>query len=80
VNEDGFGILMMSWASHQNFREGWNGSWHLDPQLSELRIATVAPGVALLITPLLFTEGDPAFAASSFTVLKNLGELCKAAV
>lgn len=42
-----------------DFREGWNGSWHLNPQLSELRIATVAPGVALLITPLLFTVGDP---------------------
>ena len=30
-----------------DFREGWSGTWHLNPQLGELRIATVAPGVAL---------------------------------
>lgn len=35
----------------------WQGSWHLEPQLKESRVATVAPGVAVLITPLLFTEG-----------------------
>jgi hypothetical protein len=41
------------------FAEGWKGTWKLDPQLKELRIASVAPGAAVLITPLLFTEGDP---------------------
>jgi hypothetical protein len=41
------------------FQKEWKASWHLNPQLSELRIATVAPGVALLITPLLYTFGDP---------------------
>jgi hypothetical protein len=35
----------------------WLGNWHLEPQLKEARVATVAPGVAVLITPLLFTEG-----------------------
>jgi hypothetical protein len=41
------------------FQEQWKGTWKLDPQLKEVRIAGVAPNVALLIVPLLFTQGDP---------------------
>jgi hypothetical protein len=41
------------------FQEQWKGTWALDPQLKEVRIATVAPNVAVLITPLLFTQADP---------------------
>ena len=41
------------------FEESWKGTWKLDPQMAELRIASVSPGVAVLITPLLFSEGDP---------------------
>jgi hypothetical protein len=41
------------------FEKAWEGSWKLDPQMQELRIATVSPGVAVLITPLLSTEGAP---------------------
>ncbi len=41
------------------FEEAWRGSWKFDPQMEELRIASVSPGVAVLITPLLFTAGDP---------------------
>jgi hypothetical protein len=44
---------MAKWKSE------WNGSWHLDPQLSDLRITRIAPSVFLLISPLLLTEGDP---------------------
>ena len=51
-----------------SFGENWKGTWHLDPQLSELRISAVAPGVAVLITPLLFTEGDPGEQASTLPV------------
>jgi ketosteroid isomerase-like protein len=49
----GFNDAMAAWKS------AWNGSWHLDPQLNELRISRIAPDVALLITPLLLTSGDP---------------------
>jgi len=49
----GFDQAMAKWKSE------WNGSWHLDPQLSDLRITRIAPSVFLLITPLLLTEGDP---------------------
>jgi hypothetical protein len=41
------------------FEESWKGSWKLDPQMAELRIASLSPGAVVLITPLLFTEGDP---------------------
>ena len=41
------------------FQEQWKGTWTLDPQLKEVRIASVAPNVAVLITPLLFTQGEP---------------------
>ena len=49
----GFDEAMAAWKSV------WNGSWHLDPQLNELRITRIAPSIALLITPLLLTGGDP---------------------
>ena len=39
------------------FAKAWEGIWRLEPQLKELRIAEVSPGVAVLITPLLFTGG-----------------------
>lgn len=41
------------------FQEQWKGTWTLDPQLKEARVANVAPNVAVLIVPLLFTQGDP---------------------
>jgi hypothetical protein len=41
------------------FQEQWKGTWALDPQLKEARIASVAPNVAVLITPLLFTQAEP---------------------
>jgi ketosteroid isomerase-like protein len=37
--------------------QGWKGSWKLDPQIPEARIASVAPESAILVTPLLLTEG-----------------------
>jgi ketosteroid isomerase-like protein len=49
----GFDEAMAAWDS------AWKGSWHLDPQLNELRIARIAPGVALLMTALQLTTGDP---------------------
>jgi hypothetical protein len=41
------------------FQEQWKGTWALDPQLKEARIASVASNVAVLITPLLFTQAEP---------------------
>lgn len=41
------------------FQKEWHGTWKLDPQLAEARVENPAPGVAVLITPLLYTFGDP---------------------
>jgi hypothetical protein len=48
------------------FQKEWQGTWKLDPQLAEARVENPAPGVAVLITPLLYTFGDPG--ASPVTV------------
>lgn len=48
------------WGSQQSLdalAQGWKGSWKLDPQLPEARVASVAAEEALLVTPLLLTEG-----------------------
>jgi SnoaL-like domain len=41
------------------YKRAWKGDWHLDPQIKELRISRIAPGVALLVTPPLLTVADP---------------------
>jgi len=50
------------------FEESWKGTWRLDPQMAELRIASVSAGVAVLITPLLFSEDDLSKNPSTITV------------
>ena len=49
----GFDEAVAAWKS------AWKGTWHLEPQLNGLRIARVSPSVALLVTPILLTNGDP---------------------
>jgi|HubBroStandDraft_1064217.scaffolds.fasta_scaffold05329_5 hypothetical protein len=39
------------------FEAAWKGTWILDPQTKELRIASASPGACILVTPLLFTVG-----------------------
>jgi hypothetical protein len=58
----GFDEAMAAWNSE------WKGSWHLDPQLNEPRIARIAPGVALLITALQLTSGDPGEQSSTYPI------------
>ena len=50
------------------FEEAWKGTWKLDPQMQELRIASESPGVAVLITPLLSTVGEPGKNASTIPI------------
>jgi hypothetical protein len=50
------------------FQDDWKGSWALDPQLNELRVASIAPNVAVLVTPLLFTHGEPGAKSSTVPV------------
>jgi SnoaL-like domain len=50
------------------FEEAWRGTWRLDPQLKELRVASPAPGVAVLITPVLYISGAAGRAAATIRV------------
>jgi SnoaL-like domain len=46
------------------FEQAWKGTWRLDPQSQGSRVASLSPGVQVLVTPLLLTSGtarkDPA--------------------
>ena len=50
------------------FERQWQGIWKLEPQLKELRIASVATDTAVLVTPLLLTQGKPGADAATVTV------------
>jgi ketosteroid isomerase-like protein len=50
------------------FEQEWKGTWKLDPQLKQVRIASPAPDVALLVTPLVFTAGNPGQSAATIPV------------
>ena len=48
------------WGSRQaveTFAQQWQGTWKLEPQLKELRVASLAADTAVLMTPLLLTQG-----------------------
>jgi hypothetical protein len=49
AHNDGFGFIERNsiWGFDEAmaaFKKVWRGTWRLDTQLSELRIATIAPG------------------------------------
>ena len=46
-------------AAMQRFLGNWKGTWRLEPQLQELRVVEIGPGMALLHTPLMFTFAPP---------------------
>jgi hypothetical protein len=50
------------------FQDQWKGTSTFDLQLKEVRIASAAPNVAVLITPLLFTQGGPGESPSTVPV------------
>jgi ketosteroid isomerase-like protein len=50
------------------FEAEWKGTWILDPQTRELHIARASPGVCLLVTPVLFTEGPAGKTPSTVSI------------
>ena len=50
------------------FQDDWKGTWKLEPQIQELRLASIAPGVAILITPALFTQGAAGEVAAAIPI------------
>jgi ketosteroid isomerase-like protein len=57
--QSGGGSIWGHGEAMEAFERDWKGSWKLEPQLTEVRIASLAPDAALLVTPLLFTSGNP---------------------
>lgn len=37
----------------------WKGTWKFEPQMKEAHLATLGPGVAVLVAPVLFTQATP---------------------
>jgi SnoaL-like domain len=58
------------------FEAAWQGTWILDPQTKELRIASASPGTCVLVTPLLFTQG-PAGKTPSTVAIRWSGVFVK---
>jgi hypothetical protein len=50
------------------FEQAWKGSWKLDPQSQDVRVASPSPGVAVLVAPLRLREGDPGQSPSTVTI------------
>jgi ketosteroid isomerase-like protein len=50
------------------FEHAWKGTWKLDPQSQDVRIANPSPDVALLVTPLRVVEGGPGQSPSTAPV------------
>jgi ketosteroid isomerase-like protein len=50
------------------FEQAWKGTWKLDPQSQEVRIAHPSPDVALLVAPLRITAGDAGRSPSTVPV------------
>jgi ketosteroid isomerase-like protein len=60
------------------FEAAWKGTWILDAQTRELRIAGADPGFCVLVTPVLFTEG-PAGKTPSTVPIRWSGVFVKTA-
>jgi ketosteroid isomerase-like protein len=41
------------------FASAWRGTWKMQPQFTEVRIAAIAPNAAVLVSPLMLTTGAP---------------------
>ena len=41
------------------FKEYYEGTWHLEPDLSQFRVATISDDVMQILVPIVFTRGLP---------------------
>jgi ketosteroid isomerase-like protein len=55
--QEGGGSIFGSQEALAAFEQAWKGTWRLDPQAQGSRVASPAPGVAVLVAPLLLTSG-----------------------
>jgi hypothetical protein len=56
-------------AVADRFREYYNGTWHLEPDMSQFRVVAISADVAQILVPIVFTRGLPGAAAQSDTFL-----------
>jgi SnoaL-like domain len=55
--QEGGGPIWGYQAAVAAFEQAWKGTWRLDPQAQGSRVASLSPGVQVLVTPLLRTSG-----------------------
>jgi hypothetical protein len=56
-------------AATDRFREYYEGTWHLEPDMSKFRTATISADVVQILVPIVFTRGLPGTQPQSNTFL-----------
>ena len=51
------------------FKEYYEGTWHLEPDMSQFRVATISNDVMQILVPIVFTRGLPGKPAQDSTFL-----------
>ncbi len=46
-------------AVADRFREYYQGTWHLEPDMSQFRVAAISNDVTQILVPIVFTRGLP---------------------
>jgi ketosteroid isomerase-like protein len=53
------------------FKEYYEGTWHLEPDMSQFRVATISDDVVQILVPIVFTRGLPGKPPQDRTFLIN---------
>jgi hypothetical protein len=56
-------------AVAERFKEYYNGTWHLEPDMSKFRMAAISNDVAQILVPIVFTRALPGSPPQSNTFL-----------
>jgi hypothetical protein len=64
-------------AGLKRFEENYQGTWMLEPQLDQIKVTELSPGVAQLFVPAVFTIGPAGQASGAATALSADPSLCE---
>ena len=56
-------------AAAARFKEYYQGTWHLEPDMSKFRVAVISNDVVQILVPIVFTRGLPGAQVQSDTFL-----------
>ena len=56
-------------AVAERFREYYEGTWHLEPDMSQFHVATISDDVMQILVPIVFTRGLPGKLPQDNTIL-----------